>query len=173
MKKTIRQLVLFIMLLIPMGTMAKDLYCYYTNSNKTLTFYYDTERSLREGITFGLEPGWDESILEWSDYSSIEHVVFDSSFGGARPATTAYWFSWKQNLTDVTGLEYLHTDSVTRMDQMFYNCSKLTQLDLSAWNTEQLTSTWQMLISLSCIRQTAGSSRRSARDSRSISRSSR
>ncbi len=113
-------------------------------SATTLTFYYDTQRSLREGITFGLEPGWDESILEWSDYSSIEHVVFDSSFGGARPATTAYWFSWKQNLTDVTGLEYLHTDSVTRMDRMFYNCSKLTQLDLSAWNTEQLTSAWQM-----------------------------
>ena len=113
-------------------------------SATTLTFYYDTQRSLREGITFGLEPGWDESILEWSDYSNIEHVVFDSSFGGARPATTAYWFSEKRNLTDVTGLEYLHTDSVTRMDRMFYNCSKLTQLDLSAWNTEQLTSTWQM-----------------------------
>ena len=113
-------------------------------SATTLTFYYDTQRSLREGITFGLEPGWDESILEWSDYSNIEHVVFDSSFGGARPATTAYWFSEKRNLTDVTGLEYLHTDSVTRMDRMFYNCSKLTQLDLSAWNTEQLTSAWQM-----------------------------
>ena len=113
-------------------------------SATTLTFYYDTQRSLREGITFGLEPGWDESVLEWGDYSNIEHVVFDSSFDGARPATTAYWFSEKQNLKDVTGMEYLHTDSVTRMDRMFYNCSKLTQLDLSAWNTQQLTSAWQM-----------------------------
>lgn len=109
--------------------------------------------------------------MEWDIYK-VKKVVFDSTFAYARPKSTAYWFfgfdAYKGNyptLTEIVGLEYLNTSSVTNMDWMFCgltglksldvshvdtrnvknmpgmfeNCSSLTSLDVSNFNTSNVT----------------------------------
>ena len=38
-------------------------------------------------------------------------------------------------------MENLYTDECTSMAHMFYNCSSLTSLDISGWNTSNVTDT--------------------------------
>ena len=42
------------------------------------------------------------------------------------------------NLTSITGMNYLNTSEVTRMSYMFYNCKKLTSIDLSHFDTRKV-----------------------------------
>ena len=116
-----------------------EAYAAYTADNTTLTFYYDNLRNTR-GTTYLLntgsnQPGWRSD----GTYSSVTNVVFDASFADARPSTTNSWFSNMENLTSITGMEYLNTSEVTNMGHMFYNCSSLTSLDLSHFNTANVT----------------------------------
>ena len=134
----------------------------------SLVFYCDDQRSLREGMTFSLNT--DDEEPEWHGCSTVSHVVFDPTFDAARPTSTAYWFFFMENLEDIEGMEYLHTDNVTfmtsmfgwcsslksidvnhwdtrnvtSMGRMFYGCQHLETLDAAAWNTQSLTDTWQM-----------------------------
>ena len=115
---------------------AAEGYAVYTQSNHTLTFYYGTKPS----GAFGLNSG--NNKPEWYNYgtnAAVERVVFDPSFAQARPTTTAYWFYDMENLTSITGLNYLNTSEVTNMNSMFYECRKLTSLDLSGFNTSKVT----------------------------------
>ena len=122
--------------------------CYsYVDSQNTLTFYYDTQRSSRRNTTFDLNTGSNEPIwllpISDSDPESVcdyvTRVVFDSSFAGARPTTTYCWFEGMLNLESVTGLQNLNTSEVTNMSSMFSSCSVLTSLDLSSFNTSKVT----------------------------------
>ena len=100
----------------------------------TLTFYYDSQRAVRTGTTYDLNTGTNSP--GWSDYAtSVTKVVFDPSFANARPTSCDAWFSYMNNLTSISGLNYLNTSSVTSMEFMFYDCSNLTSLDVSGFNT--------------------------------------
>ena len=121
-------------------TAPPEAYVEYTSANSTLTFYYDSQRSGREGTTFDLNeganaPGWYQSYI----YSAVKKVVFDPSFADARPTTTYYWFYNMTKLQSITNLEYLNTSEVTNMSQMFYFCQNLITLDLSHFNTAKVT----------------------------------
>ena len=48
-------------------------------------------------------------------------------------------FSYKSKLTEIVGIENLDVSNVTDMKQMFYNCSALTELDLSLWDVTNVT----------------------------------
>ena len=114
----------------------KEPYACYMAGNKSLTFYYDNQRSSRAGTTYDLNtgnnrPGWTE---EYSVASAITTVVFDQSFATALPATTAYWFADMAGLRTITGWENLNTQFVTDMSYMFSNCGMPT-LDLSSFDT--------------------------------------
>ena len=114
----------------------KEPYACYMAGNKSLTFYYDNQRSSRAGTTYDLNtgnnrPGWTE---DYSVASGISTVVFDQSFATALPATTAYWFADMAGLRTITGWENLNTNFVTDMSYMFSNCGMPT-LDLSSFNT--------------------------------------
>ena len=112
----------------------------YNKTSNTLTFLYGakpTAISLSEE-TFQLNSGDEEP--QWLSYASdIQSVVFDSSFDDARPTTCNSWFYRMACLTEISGLEYLHTDCVTDMKRMFSSCGKLTALDLTSFNTENVT----------------------------------
>ncbi len=131
---------LLLVMLTSLATRAAEAYANYTPSNKTLTFYYDNQRSSRSGTTYNLNtgsnyPGW----FTDGTNSSVTKVVFDSSFAGARPTTTVNWFVGMTNLTTITGMKkYLNTSSVTDMHWMFSNCRGLTSLDLSGFNTARV-----------------------------------
>ncbi|MBR6431638.1 MAG: BspA family leucine-rich repeat surface protein [Muribaculaceae bacterium] len=117
-----------------------EAYACYTESNTTLTFYYDTQRSTRTGITYDLNTV--NTSPEWKNdgtNSYVTSVVFDPSFANARPASTRSWFESMSKLESITGMAYLNTSEVTSMRYMFNYCPKMTNLDLSHFNTAKVT----------------------------------
>ncbi len=58
---------------------------------------------------------------------------------GISPVSTAFWFRDCSNLTSIEGVGKLDTRAVESMYYMFFNCPKLTSLDLSRWNTGKVT----------------------------------
>ena len=111
---------------------------------KTLTFYNDGKPEEKTGSRYDLNTGAEERPA-WAgapDYANtrVQEVIFDPSFATARPPSTYYWFGDMGNyLTKITGIEYLNTSEVTNMGYMFYNDTKLTDLDLSHFNTAKVT----------------------------------
>ncbi|MBP1540415.1 MAG: BspA family leucine-rich repeat surface protein [Prevotella sp.] len=104
--------------------------------NGTLTFYYDKQKASRVGNKYPLNsdaqiPGWYND----GNYKNVTQVVFDPSFIEARPQSTYFWFNSMTKLTSITGLEYLKTSGARTMRAMFYDCSSLTSLDLSKFDT--------------------------------------
>ena len=125
-----------------------EAYACYTPSNTTLTFYYDGQRSSREGMTYDLPV--DNSMPAWHDGETnvaITQAVFDASFADARPTTTSYWFNDMTVLTSITGMEHLNTSEVTTMKSMFSACYALTGVDVSNFNTENVTDMYAMFYS--------------------------
>ena len=121
-------------------TAAPEAYACYTESNTTLTFYYDNQRSSRPGTTYDLNtgnnhPGWETDGTN----ANVTKVVFDPSFANARPTSTYHWFYNMGNLQSITGISYLNTSEVTNMVALFANCKKMTNLDLSHFNTSKVT----------------------------------
>ena len=131
-----RLLFLLVTMTACIAAWAAEGYAVYTQSNHTLTFYYGTKPSGAFGLNSGINyPEW----YNYGTYAAVERVVFDPSFAQARPTTTAYWFYEMENLTTITGLNYLNTSEVTNMLGMFWDCKYLTSLDLSSFNTANVT----------------------------------
>ena len=131
-----RLFILLVTMTACMAAWAAEPYAVYTQSNNTLTFYYGTKPSGAFGLNSGINyPEW----YNYGTYAAVERVVFDPSFAQARPTTTAYWFYDMENLTSITGLNYLNTSEVTSMLGMFWDCKNLTSLDLSSFNTANVT----------------------------------
>ena len=112
-------------------------YVQYHQILHTLSFYCASSPAHGNNIrNYTLESlGW----FYDGTYQDVTRVVFDSSFDQARPTSTAMWFYDMANLTTITGWQYLHTDSVTDMQYMFYGCSSLSNLDVSNFNTSKVT----------------------------------
>ena len=142
-------LMLFMLLLLPTRMVAETDYAYaeFNNSIGTLTFKCGPSKpegayGLNEGTS---DPGW------IGQSSNIEKVVFDASFANARPTSCYMWFYQCTNLTDIEGIENLNTEKVTDMSLMFFQCEKLSSLDLSNFNTEKVTYMYGMFASCSAL----------------------
>ena len=131
-------LILWLMLLAgAAGLRAAEAYAVLSTDNKTLTFYYDTQRASRTGTTYDMNTGTDRP--GWLDHAtSVTKVVFDPSFANARPTSCYEWFCRMSNLTSISGLNYLNTSSVTNMSCMFSQCTLLSTIDVSHFNTAQV-----------------------------------
>ena len=111
-------------------------YAEFDEGTGTLTFRRGASKpegayDLYGGIYY---PGW-----WYGQKGKIKTVVFDASFANARPKSCYGWFSGCSNLTEIKGIEYLNTEKVTNMQEMFNACSKLTSLNLSNFNTAEVT----------------------------------
>ena len=111
-------------------------YAKFDEGTGTLTFTSGPSKpegayDLNVGIYY---PGW-----WYGQREKIKTVVFDASFANARPTNCFCWFSGCNNLTEIKGIEYLNTENVTNMQEMFNACSKLTSLNLSNFNTAEVT----------------------------------
>ena len=125
-------------MVMPSTAWAQTMYTVFDTSSGTLTFKYDSSKpSDTENVydvpTNSEMPGW--KIPHRLD---IKKVVFDASFVDARPTKCYSWFDGCRQLTAIQGLEYLNTSKVTDMDYMFHNCSSLTFLDLSSFDTQNV-----------------------------------
>ena len=105
----------------------------------TLTFYYDNQKSARNGMSVG--PFSIPGDRQWeSSAASVTTVKFDESMANCTSLTsTAYWFYGFQTLTTVTGIGNLKTDNVTDMQYMFHDCNVLTSIDVTGFNTTNVT----------------------------------
>ena len=135
-----RLVVLVAAMMCALGASADEAYACFTPSNMNLTFYYDNERDSRPGPTYDLntgsnQPGWYTDGLA----PHVLVVVFTSPFADVRPKSTSNWFHGMQNLQYISGLSNLNTRAVTDMSSMFYDCTRLTSLDLSSFNTSKVT----------------------------------
>ena len=118
-----------------------------------MTFYYDDMRGCRQGETYlvgqrdnetlnGFKvPTWYHASI---NVNGVRHAVFDPSFAGYRPTSTACWFSDMYQLRSVSGFAYLNTSETTEMGSMFSNCMNLEYLDMSNLNTAKVTTTEMM-----------------------------
>ena len=136
-----RLVVLVAAMMCALGASAQEAYAWYSPGANSLTFCYDNERSICVGTTYDLndgtiEPGW----ITDGNSAYVKYVSFHHSFADYRPTSTYHWFYEMRNLESITGMRYLNTSEVTRMDNMFHACYKLTSIDLSNFNTTNVTS---------------------------------
>ena len=134
----ISALLMLIFLLSPVRLLAQsDVKVIFNPADKSLTF--QKGGTVPEGATvYALNEG--QSKPGWSaQKANITKVVFDPSFDAVRPTSCTSWFSGFYKMTELQGLEYLHTDAVEYMNNMFYGCSKITSLDVSHFITSNVT----------------------------------
>ena len=136
------------LLLSPQSAQAqeKEAYVVKSRNNKTLTFYYDDQKSSRTGTVWGIKetkeesektyPAW--SGMRYTPESKVTTAVFDASFKNYLPQSTKFWFLNLKKLEKIEGLTNLNTSKVTTMGEMFRGCSSLTSLDLSNFKTEKV-----------------------------------
>ena len=126
--------------------MAQEPYAVLSSDNTVLTFYYDTHKAERGGMSVG--PFADDPSTSSVDPNtswvnqrdSITTVAFDSSFAKCTSLTsTAFWFWDCSSLKTITDIKNLKTDNVTDMSGMFYKCWRLTSLDVSGFKTDNVT----------------------------------
>ena len=147
-------LMLLMLLLLPTrmvaqtanGNTSNQAYAEFEKSTGTLTFKCGPKP---EGA-YDLNEG--ENLPRWyAQRDKIKTVVFDASFANARPTSCYRWFCYCYNLTTIEGIEYLNTEKVMNMKDMFYRCSALTSLDLSNFNTKNVTDMSYMFCSCSAL----------------------
>ena len=117
-------------------------------NNGTLTFKYGPKPAGAYDLNVG------ENFPEWGNeglYEKIKKVVFDASFANARPTSCYYWFWGCSKLTDIEGIEYLNTENVTNMSNMFNGCEALTSLDVTNFNTAEVTDMSYMFMGCSAL----------------------
>ena len=138
MKKLFSLMFVMLAIIMPMKLWAQEPYAVLNDSNTVLTFYYDDQKTARNGMSVGPfennRPGW------YGKRSNISSVVFDASFVECHEITsTSLWFYGCSKLTTIAGLEHLNTSNVTNMFGMFDDCSGLTNLDVSNFKTDNVT----------------------------------
>ena len=147
-------LMLLMLLLLPTrmvaqtanGNTSYQAYAEFDNSSGTFTFKCGPKPAGAYDLNEGEKlPGW------FAKRDKIKTVVFDASFANARPTSCYYWFCFCSNLTTIEGIEYLNTEKVTNMNQMFYGCSALTSLDVSNFNTAEVKSMTYMFNNCSTL----------------------
>ena len=143
-------LLIVLTLLMPANLLAQEPYAVLSNENTVLTFYYDDQMTARGGMSAVYAS---EAERGWNDVTaSITSVVFDASFAGCTTLTNLVGlFAGCENLTAISGIEYLKTDNVTDMSSMFANCKSLTSVDLSNFNTANVTNMYSMFYYCSAL----------------------
>ena len=124
-------------------------YALLSTDETKLTFYYDDERSIRQGTSYLL---MEANNHGWSEHAgSVTQVLIDSTFVAARPTSTNSWFLNMDKIDSIAGIEFLNTSAVTDMRRMFAGCVSLDSLDLSTFDTSHVTNMWAMFSGCDCL----------------------
>ena len=120
----------------------------WSTTTNNLTFKYGNKPAdiAGEYSCFDIN-GQTEEHPEWSEIfkkPEVTTAVFDESFKYFYPTSCREWFSTGYYLKNIEGLEYLNTNEVTDMSQMFKACYSLPNIDLTHFNTDKVTEMDQM-----------------------------
>lgn len=109
-------------------------YAVLNHDNSQLTFYYDTYKEQRGGLSIG-PFGYED--IRWNGYAAdIRTVIFDDSFAYYTSLeSTAHWFRDCKQLREIIGIIHLRTSNVKDMSNMFAGCICLKELNVSNFNT--------------------------------------
>ena len=138
-------LMLLMLLLMPAGMVAQKAassskyIATYESSTQTLTFKEYAGETLPSNSVVVKDRMKVADIKRNFENGTIVHIVFDKSFSTYTPTSLYQFFYGLKNLETITGLKYLNTEKVTNMYSMFFNCSKLTSLDVKKFNTANVT----------------------------------
>ena len=111
----------------------------YESSTQTLTFKKLVGETLPSNSVVVIDKMTVTAINTKLGNGTIVHIVFDKSFSTYTPTSLYYFFANLKKLETITGLEYLNTEKVTNMSNMFRGCSSLTSLDVTHFNTAKVT----------------------------------
>ena len=138
--------------LLPIFASAQEPYAIMIDGNTAIEFRYDNEKTARGGMDIG--PFDSGSDRPWSTYAEgIYSVIFDESFANCTSITsTAFWFSEFMHLEYIGGLEYLNTSNVTDMEEMFFGCKELQELNVSNFRTGSVTNMSSMFNTCTALR---------------------
>lgn len=78
-------------------------------------------------------PGWA------SEKEIITEVVFDGSFAQVKPRSTNRWFCGFAALETITGIDNLNTSECTNMNSMFFDCPRLTSINVNGFDVSEVT----------------------------------
>ena len=137
-------LMLLMLLLLPAGMVAQKAassskyIATYESSTQTLTFKKNVGETLPENSAWVEDGTTVGAINEKLGNGTIVHIVFDKSFSRYTPTSLRSFFKNLRKLETITGLEYLNTEKVTEMNNMFAFCLKLTSLDVTNFNTKKV-----------------------------------
>ena len=150
-------LMLLMLLLLPAGMVAQTeassskYIATYESSTQTLTFKKFVGETLPSNSVVVKDKMTVATINNKLGNGTIVHIVFDKSFGTYTPTSLYSFFQDLKKLETITGLEYLSTEKVTDMNGMFYNCLKLTSLDVTHFNTAKVTDMMSMFSNCSSL----------------------
>ena len=150
-------LMLLMLLLLPAGMVAQKAassskyIATYESSTQTLTFKKNVGETLPENSAWVEDKQRVATIINNLGNGTIKHIVFDKSFSTYTPTSLSSFFENLTTLETITGLEYLNTEKVTDMNGMFYNCLKLTSLDVTHFNTAKVTDMGYMFYNCSSL----------------------
>ena len=150
-------LMLLMLLLLPAGMVAQTsassskYIATYESSTQTLTFKEYAGETLPSNSVVVKDKMKVADIKRNFENGTIVHIVFDKSFSTYTPTSLYQFFYGLKNLETITGLKYLNTEKVTNMYSMFYNCSKLTSLDVKKFNTANVTDMSYMFYNCSSL----------------------
>ena len=150
-------LMLLMLLLLPAGMVAQKAassskyIATYESSTQTLTFKKLAGETLPKNSAWVEDKQTVAAIINNLGNGTIKHIVFDKSFSTYTPTSLSSFFENLTTLKTITGLEYLNTEKVTDMNGMFYNCLKLTSLDVTHFNTAKVTNMRYMFGSCSSL----------------------
>ena len=123
----------------------------YESSTQTLTFKENVGETLPENSAWVEDKQKVATINNKLGNVTIVHIVFDKSFSTYTPTSLLEFFYGLKNLEKITGLEYLNTEKVTNMCNMFAGCSSLTSLDVTHFNTANVTNMSRMFSGCSSL----------------------
>lgn len=138
--------------LLPIFASAQEPYAIMIDGNTAIEFRYDNEKAARGGMDIG--PFDSGSDRPWNTYAEgIISVIFDDSFANCTSITsTAFWFSEFMHLDYIGGLEYLNTSNVTNMEEMFFGCKELQEINVSNFRTGSVTNMSSMFNTCTALR---------------------
>ena len=115
-------------------------YCSYDENSGTATLYFG---ECRDGSEFSpVTP-----VI--NSQTPCTKVVFDESFAQYKPSR--FSFNYMRTLEEIIGMEYLNTENMTDMSEMFVRCEKLKTIDLSSFNTANVTTMRCMFVGCSSL----------------------
>ena len=146
MRKTFLFLALGLLMAISANA-AKELYSKLIIDSGTLLFVYDENRSTTatEQHPTLYEPNNNPGDRFAGYNTQVLKIVIDESVQDWTPSNLINFFGGSSstnslsNASSITGLQYLKTSSVSTMTSMFYGLSHITTLDLSTFNTTNVT----------------------------------